>query len=418
MIRLIYILLLILITPILVPSLLKKKQGKPAYGSRKKELFGFGGKANNPIDIWLHAVSVGEVIAATPLIKELKHRYPEKNILVTTTTTTGAEQVAKLGDLVEHRYCPLDFPFAVKSFLKQVQPKQLLIMETELWPNLLYYCGRQGISVTVLNARLSERSAKRYAKFQWIFNLLSSNISQLLCQYESDAIHFKQLGIASEKITVTGSIKFDIKVADDVPDQARQLREQLGTTRPVWIAASTHKGEDEIVLKAHQQILTSTPNALLILVPRHPERFNTVFELCQQSGFYVVKRSSGQAVNDAQVYLADTMGEMMILLGASDLCFMGGSLLGDKVGGHNLLEPAALGVPMLNGISYYNFSVITEQLLEANAVILCEDAMQIAQQVDRLFTDKQQASQMGQAGLYVVEHNRGALDKTIQALNL
>ncbi|WP_039990635.1 lipid IV(A) 3-deoxy-D-manno-octulosonic acid transferase, partial [Vibrio azureus] len=370
LIRGLYTLLLAIASPLLLFGLYKSKPNKPKFGQRWKEHFGITPKleATEP-PIWIHAVSVGESIAAIPLIKALKKKNPTQPILVTTTTSTGAEQIAKLGDLVEHRYMPIDFSFAVKGFLKAIHPKQMLIIETELWPNTLNVVHNAGIPIIVVNARLSEKSCKNYAKVQPLFNLLAPCLDKVLCQTESDAERFERLGVEKNKLFVTGSIKFDIQISDTVREQGKALRNELGRDRPVWIAASTHKGEDEQVLEAHKQVLESHPDALLILVPRHPERFDNVFELCQKLDFETARRTSQEAVTTStQVYLGDTMGEMLTLIGAADVCFMGGSLIGDKVGGHNVLEPAALGVPVITGPSYYNFELIVSTLLKKEII--------------------------------------------------
>nr|WP_319553538.1 lipid IV(A) 3-deoxy-D-manno-octulosonic acid transferase [uncultured Vibrio sp.] len=383
LIRLIYTLLLALVSPILLFGLYKSKPNKPKFGLRWKEHFGITPKLNtDQRPIWIHAVSVGESIAAAPLIKALKKQNPGQTILVTTTTSTGAEQVAKLGDLVEHRYMPIDFSFAVKGFLKATNPKQMLIIETELWPNTLNTVHKAGIPITVVNARLSEKSCRNYAKVQPLFNLLHPKLTQVLCQTESDAERFSRLGVDSNKLSVTGSIKFDIQISDDVKAKGKELRSALGEHRPVWIAASTHKGEDEQVLEAHKQVLKSNPKALLILVPRHPERFDSVFELCQQHSFETIRRTSQSEVAEStQVYLGDTMGEMLILIGAADVCFMGGSLIGDKVGGHNVLEPAALGVPVITGPSYFNFTEIVEDLYSQHALTIIANEYELSKKV-------------------------------------
>ncbi|AEX20687.1 lipid IV(A) 3-deoxy-D-manno-octulosonic acid transferase [Vibrio sp. EJY3] len=387
LIRLIYTLLLALASPILLFGLYKSKPNKPKFGPRWKEHFGVTPKLNtDQRPIWIHAVSVGESIAAAPLIKALKKQNPEQAILVTTTTSTGAEQVAKLGDLVEHRYMPIDFSFAVKGFLKAVNPKQMLIIETELWPNTLNTVHKAGIPITVVNARLSEKSCRNYAKVQPLFNLLHPKLTQVLCQTESDSERFSRLGVDSNKLSVTGSIKFDIQISDDVKTKGKELRSVLGEHRPVWIAASTHKGEDEQVLNAHKKLLESYPEALLILVPRHPERFDSVFELCQKHSLETIRRTSQSDVAEStQVYLGDTMGEMLILIGAADVCFMGGSLIGDKVGGHNVLEPAALGVPVITGPSYFNFTEIVASLSQTESLSIIEDSSQLAESITDIF---------------------------------
>ncbi|EGQ9442858.1 lipid IV(A) 3-deoxy-D-manno-octulosonic acid transferase [Vibrio parahaemolyticus] len=419
LVRIVYTLLLALASPLLLFGLYKSKPNKPKFGSRWKEHFGITPKLkSNDKPIWIHAVSVGESIAATPLIKALKEQNPEQSILVTTTTSTGAEQIAKLGDLVEHRYMPIDFGFAIKGFLKAVQPKQMLIIETELWPNTLHNVHKAGIPITVVNARLSEKSCHNYAKIQLLFNQLHPCLTQVLCQTASDAEHFERLGVEKKKLSVTGSIKFDIQISERVKQQGQQLRARLGNDRPIWIAASTHKGEDELVLDAHRQVLKSHPNALLVLVPRHPERFDDVFTLCQHQGFKTVRRTSTHAVEtNTQVYLGDTMGEMLVLIGAADICFMGGSLIGDKVGGHNVLEPTALGLPIINGPSYFNFKEIVETLVSTEALVLLHDSHHLGTTILNLLNSPQQCEQMGSHSNEFMKHNQGALSLTVSLLN-
>lgn len=417
LIRLIYTLLLALLSPVLLFGLYKKKPNKPQFGDRWKEHFGFTPTLKTSEQpLWIHAVSVGEAIAATPLIKALKQQSPEQPILVTTTTSTGAEQIAKLGDLVEHRYMPIDFPFAVNGFLKTVNPSKLLIIETELWPNTLHSVGKSNIPIYVVNARLSEKSCLGYAKIQPVFTELSKHLTKVLCQTQADADRFARLGINKERLCVTGSIKFDIQISDEIKQQGQELRQLLGNERPIWIAASTHKGEDEQVFAAHQELLKTIPDALLILVPRHPERFNDVFELSSHSGFNSVRRTSNEMVTaETQVYLGDTMGEMLVLIGAADVCFMGGSLLGDKVGGHNVLEPAALGVPVIIGPSYYNFKEIVDTLRGEQGIVICEPS-NTSDNVNTILVNSNLRNNLLQASLCVVKENQGSLTNTIKSI--
>lgn len=417
LIRFFYTLILALVAPLLLFGLYKSKPNKPKFGKRWKEHFGITPKlTSNQRPIWIHAVSVGESIAATPLIKEIKKQNPEQSIIVTTTTSTGAEQIEKLGSLVEHRYMPIDFSFAVKGFLKAIQPKKMLIIETELWPNTLHQVSKFGVPITVVNARLSEKSRSNYAKFQPIFNIVEPCLTNILCQSQSDADHFESLGVAKSKLAITGSIKFDIQIADTVKEKAKALRSELGEHRPIWIAASTHEGEDQIILEAHQQIIEEQPDALLILVPRHPERFDSVYKLCVQKGFTTTRRThSSNPVPNTQVYLGDTMGEMLVLIGASDTCFMAGSLLGQKVGGHNMLEPAALGIAVVNGPSYYNFKEITEELLRHKAIRVCKPN-QIADTIQLLLKNSSTRHQQAQQALMVAENNQGSLVRTLKGI--
>jgi len=419
LIRILYTLLLTIASPFLLFGLYKSKPNKPKFGQRWKEHFGITPKlTSDEKPIWIHAVSVGESIAATPFIKALKEQNPEQPILVTTTTSTGAEQIAKLGDLVEHRYMPIDFAFAVKRFLKTTQPKQMLIIETELWPNTLNEVHKAGIPISVINARLSEKSCSNYAKVQPFFNLMLPCLTQVLCQTESDANHFERLGVDKDKLKVTGSIKFDIQISDDVKEKSKILRQELGQNRPVWIAASTHKGEDEQVLAAHKRVLESRPDALLILVPRHPERFDDMYDLCQQQGFETVRRTTQENVaNSTQVYLGDTMGEMLLLLGAADICFMGGSLVGDKVGGHNVLEPAALGVPTIIGPSFFNFEDIVVTMKKKGIIDIAKNSQEIALHTALYMSNKNQRNEISSKLRAFTSRRCGALNSTIQKLN-
>ncbi|EHZ2745641.1 lipid IV(A) 3-deoxy-D-manno-octulosonic acid transferase [Vibrio vulnificus] len=417
LVRWLYTLLLALAAPLLLFGLYRSKPNKPKFGKRWKEHFGITPTLdgqNQPL--WIHAVSVGESLAAVPLIKAIKEKTPDQVIVVTTTTSTGAEQIAKLGNLVEHRYMPLDFAFAVRGFLKAINPAKMLIIETELWPNTLATVHKANIPIIVVNARLSEKSQQNYAKVQPLFNLIHPCLGKVLCQSQADADRFAKLGIPTNKLSVTGSIKFDIHISDEIKHQGAELRTLLGQQRPVWIAASTHRGEDEQVLDAHRQVLETHPNALLILVPRHPERFDSVFELCQTQGFETVRRTQANIIADStQVYLGDTMGEMLVLLGAADVCFMGGSLIGDKVGGHNVLEPAALGVPVIIGPSYYNFKEITEELLAENCISV-NTADTLPTSLGELFDDPDHREKLITNASKVVKRNQGSLQHTMNSV--
>lgn len=419
LIRYIYTALLAVASPFLMWGLYRHRTGKPSVGKRWKEHFGITPKldcSHGPI--WIHAVSVGETLAVTPLIKRLKAQYPHLRIVITTTTATGAEQAEKLAEIAEHRYMPFDFPFAVRGFINAIKPSQLLIMETELWPNTLHTVAKANIPITVINARLSERSCQRYAKVQPIFDMLAKNLTQVLCQYPDDAERFVRLGIPANKVSVTGSIKFDIEISPQIKAQGQQLRKQLGIERPVWIAASTHQGEDEQVLAAHQKLLKSHPNALLILVPRHPERFNDVFNLSKQM-FHTVRRTEQndrQLDTKIQVYLGDTMGEMLPLMEAADICFMGGSLLGDKVGGHNMLEPAALGKPVLTGPSYYNFSEVVNSMRKNKAITIVKSNHDIAPCVTKIMNKDEIYYQQKSHIEKYINNNKGAVNKILSII--
>ena len=409
--RLAYNLLIHLGFPLALLALYKPKRGKPGFGDRWAEHLGRVPPTGQASPLWIHAVSVGETLAITPLIRALKAERPDLPILLTTTTRTGADQAAKLGSLVQHRYAPLDYPWAVAAFLESVRPRALWVMETELWPNWLAACGAQHLPVSIINARLSERSCRRYARFQGAFDTLSRPLTHLYCQHRDDAERFARLGILAERLTVTGSIKFDMQFGNDVVEGGHALRAAIGP-RPVWIAASTHQGEDEQVLAAHRQVLTTHPDALLILVPRHPQRFDQVAALCDSEGLPCVRRARGELPRaSTSIYLGDTMGELPLMLGAADVAFVGGSLVG--IGGHNLLEPAALGKPCLTGPAYFNFSDITRQLLEQGGAEVVRDAQALGEAVSGLLSDGVRRLAMGDQARAVVLRNQGALARTL-----
>jgi 3-deoxy-D-manno-octulosonic-acid transferase len=372
-----------------------------------------------PGGIWVHAVSVGESIAAAPMIRALLERYPNLPITVTCMTPTGSERILALfanEPRIQHCYLPYDLPCAARRFLDRVQPKLAVIMETELWPNHIHQCAKRGIPVALANARLSERSAKGYGRFRELTRPMLAEMSLFAVQTEAEAKRFLELGARSETVEVTGSIKFDLTIDPQLFRRAVELRGQWqAQERPVWIAASTHDGEDEVVLAAHRQLLTSHPDALLILVPRHPERFNSVYGLCQQQGFATVRRSSGDAVSaNISVLLGDTMGELLFLYALADSAFVGGSLVPN--GGHNLLEPAALAKPVLSGPHLFNFLEIAAQLRSAGALQEVEDAEGLAVAVQRLFELPRDAQRMAEAGLKVMRANQGALQRLLDGL--
>ncbi|PAA21693.1 MULTISPECIES: lipid IV(A) 3-deoxy-D-manno-octulosonic acid transferase [Pseudomonas] len=417
--RTLYTLLFHLGLPLVAIRLWLRARKAPAYARRIGERFALNLPTLQPGGIWVHAVSVGESIAAAPMIRELLKRYPQLPITVTCMTPTGSERIQALfanEPRIQHCYLPYDLPWAAARFLNRVQPKLAVIMETELWPNHIHQCAKRGIPVALANARLSARSAKGYGRFARLTRPMLEEMSLIAVQTETEAERFRQLGARPECVEVTGSIKFDLTIDPQLLVDARELREQWqALVRPVWIAASTHEGEDEIVLAAHRQLLGHYPNALLMLVPRHPERFNQVFELCQREGFATVRRSSGEPVTaSTQVMLGDTMGELLFLYALADTAFVGGSLVPN--GGHNLLEPAALAKPVLSGPHLFNFLEISAMLRDAGALEEVDDAQGLALAVQRLFELPQDARRMGQAGLKVMQRNQGALQRLLDGL--
>ncbi|AXI59430.1 3-deoxy-D-manno-octulosonic acid transferase [Pseudomonas kribbensis] len=417
--RTLYTALFYLGLPLVAIRLWLRSRKAPAYAKRIGERFSYGMPTLQPGGIWVHAVSVGESIAAAPMIRALLQRYPTLPITVTCMTPTGSERIHALFDnepRIQHCYLPYDLPCAAARFLDRVQPKLAVIMETELWPNHIHQCAKRGIPVALANGRLSERSAKGYGRFSKLTAPMLAEMSLFAVQTEAEAQRFRDLGARPETVEVTGSIKFDLTIDPQLLQRAAELRGQWqAQERPVWIAASTHEGEDEVVLNAHRRLLANHPDALLILVPRHPERFNSVFELCQREGFATVRRSTGANVDAAtSVLLGDTMGELLFLYALADSAFVGGSLVPN--GGHNLLEPAALAKPVISGPHLFNFLDIAAQLRSAGALAEVDDAEGLATEVQRLFELPRDAQRMAEAGLGVMRRNQGALQRLLDGL--
>ncbi|CAE6891595.1 lipid IV(A) 3-deoxy-D-manno-octulosonic acid transferase [Ectopseudomonas khazarica] len=415
--RHLYTLLLHLALPLIALRLALRARKAPAYARRIKERFSFALPPLKPGGMWVHAVSVGESIAAAPMIRALQARYPELPITVTCMTPTGSERIQALfGDSVQHCYLPYDLPWAAARFLDRARPRLAVVMETELWPNHIHQCARRGIPVALANARLSERSARGYARFGKLTAPMLAELSLIAVQTQAEAQRFLDLGARPDCVEVTGSIKFDLKIDAELLQRAAELRRQWqAEQRPVWIAASTHAGEDEIVLAAHRQLLETRPNALLILVPRHPERFSSVHELCLSDGLTTRRRSSGEVLQAGdQVLLGDTMGELLFLYALADIAFVGGSLVAN--GGHNLLEPAALGKPVLSGPHLFNFLEIAAQLRAAGALSEVANAAQLAERTATLLDTPAEAQRMSAAGLAVLKANQGALERLLDGL--
>ena len=416
--RSVYTLCFYLLIPLILLRLLWRSIAAPAYAQRWAERFGFFPelKTDKKV-IWLHTVSVGEFLAALPLIRRLQ-ADERVQLVITTTTPTGSERVrATLGESVFHVYAPYDVPDAIARFFTRVQPSLYLVMETELWPNTLAACAKRKIPALLINGRLSEKSARGYARFSSLMQPMLANLTSALIQNKIDAQRFVDLGLSPANAQVTGNIKFDLSLTNELREQAIGLKNQLSNQgqRLVWIAASTHQGEDEIILDAFAQLRQTTnayaQSTLLVLVPRHPERFERVGQLCEARGFKTLRRSRGEITTDMDVLLGDTMGELMLLFGASDIAFVGGSLVPN--GGHNFIEPAAWGLPLLSGEHLFNFAEVSRLLQDAGALISAKNADELAQQLLILVADEQQRSERGDKALQVAVENRGALDKTL-----
>jgi 3-deoxy-D-manno-octulosonic-acid transferase len=384
----------------------------PSYRGSLGQRFGLGPAIEGQV-IWVHAVSVGEVQAAQPLITQLLTRHPGYRLLLTTVTPTGAARARHLfGDQVLLRYVPIDLPGAVRRFFDRVQPKLAVILETELWPNLYGECGRRAVPLVLASARVSPRSVGKYRRVMSLFRKTLSHGIVIAAQSESDAERFRSIGAAPERTHVTGNIKFDFRPPERIEVQGRRWREQILPGRPVWVAGSTHEGEEAVVLDAHHRVLERFPDALLILVPRHPQRFDTVRELLAKRHETAALRSAGDIVTPrTRVLLVDTMGELMMFYAAADVAFVAGSLA--TVGGHNLHEPASVGLPVLTGPNNFNGEEIVGLLVDAGAARVVSDSQQLARAVAGLLGDPELRKVMGAAGRAVLDANRGALDRLL-----
>jgi 3-deoxy-D-manno-octulosonic-acid transferase len=384
----------------------------PSYRKGLAQRFGFGERLRGP-HIWIHAVSVGEVQAAQQLVAQMRKRHPQYQLLITTVTPTGAARAQLLfGDGVHQRYVPLDLPGSVRRFFDRVQPRLAMILETELWPNLYAECGRRGVPLVLASARVSPRSIGKYRRLVSLFRQTLSHGIVIAAQSETDAERFRSIGAVPERTHVTGNIKFDFQPPPGIEEQGRRWREQNAPGRPVWVAGSTHEGEEAIVLDAHRLVLQQFPDALLVLVPRHPQRFESVRELLARRHDRAVWRSSRKPVTpDATVLLGDSMGELMMFYAAADVAFVAGSLV--PIGGHNLLEPASLGRPVLTGPHTFNGEEIARLLMEAGAAIVVNDTAELARAVSGLLGDGARRDVMGAAGRAALDANRGALDRLL-----
>jgi 3-deoxy-D-manno-octulosonic-acid transferase len=383
-----------------------------SYRDRLGERFGLG-PAIPGETIWIHAVSVGEVQAAQPLISQLNKRHPRYGILLTTVTPTGAARARLLfGDRVHLRYVPLDLPGSVKRFFDRVQPKLAMILETELWPNLYRECGLRGVPLVLASARISPRSVGKYRRLVSLFRKTLSHGIVIAAQSAPDARRFESIGATTGRTHVTGNIKFDFQPPEGIEAAGRRWREDHAPGRPIWVAGSTHEGEEAIALDAHRQVLERFPETLLVLVPRHPQRFEGVRDLLVKRHERAAWRSSGAPISPStRVLLGDTMGELMTFYAAADVAFVAGSLV--PIGGHNLLEPASVGRPVLTGPNNFNGEEIAQLLVDAGAAIIVRDAGELAHAIKGLLDDANLRSVMGAAGRAVLDANRGALDRLL-----
>jgi len=432
--RLFYTSLYYLLTPLLFLRLLLKHRKSSHYKDERQALrllerLAFFSKpqfsgTESKTPIWIHTVSVGEFLATLPLIKQLMQEAPQYPFVITCTTTTGSAQIVKTfareiqQGRVFHVYLPYDLPGSMKRFLQKIRPGLGLVMETEIWPNLLAAAQYSDIPVWLLNARMSARSAKGYARFKTLTKSTLQKFSGIAAQDALDASRLKELGANEETLHITGSIKFDLKIAAQDIDAGKKFREQLHwQDKTVLIAASTHKGEDEILLELYQQLKSEHPNLVMIVVPRHPERFQSVYQLLSsENKSNVLKRSqmNDELQESTDILLGDSMGEMIRYFSCADIVFMGGTMV--PTGGHNILEPAALGLPIVYGPHIFNFYAINELFLQYQASQQVVDIDSLKQALNDLLTDKKNAAEMGERAKHLMEQNSGALDKMIDLL--
>ncbi|KDC49836.1 lipid IV(A) 3-deoxy-D-manno-octulosonic acid transferase [Pseudoalteromonas fuliginea] len=420
MARIFYSFALIIISPLIVFYLYilrgKKNQG---YRAHFKERFGFVSKSLFTVKtkpLVFHCASVGEVLAATPLIKALQKAHPNLNILITCNTPTGREQIlSQFKNTVACSYLPIDFPFATARFLKRIKPQALCILETELWPNLMAISHKKNIPVLVINARLSEKSQQGYQKVAKLTHIIMRSITVLASHNKTDAKRFIELGLETSKSHVTGSIKFDITPSEEQLAKVLNLKQLYSNNeRFAWVAGSTHPVEHELVLSAHQELLKKQPNALLIIAPRHPEQFDKVAELLTQSPLSFSRRSQNN-YNNEQVLLADTLGELQYLYGAANVSFIGGSLI--RRGGHNPLESAAFSVGVITGPHTYNFDHVYPELIKLKGAVVVDSNDELAKQLITFSQNTKACQTLGIKAAQCVTKNQGAIQKTLNIIN-
>ena len=408
-----YSLVMYALTPLTFFHLVSRGFNQREYFKRWSERFAMYRAPAKPHCLWLHAVSVGEVNAITPLLQSLRERFPDTPLLITTTTPTGSARVKALfGEQVQHVYLPYDTPGAVNYFLNYFQPKIAIIMETEIWPNLFSEIAKRHIPLLIVNARLSERSMRGYRVIACLMRIAMKSVTQVAAQSLADLQRYQKLGIKPNQGQVTGNLKFDVALPVQLSEQAKQWRAVWGN-RPVWIAASTHPEEEAIVIAAHKKIREQNPNALLLWAPRHPERFDSVMQQVNEQHWRATNRVVHRQPNiDSAVLIINTLGELLAFYACADVAFVGGSF--QAIGGHNLLEPASLAVPSVVGPHTFNFVDITRLLVEAGAVQQLENPGQLPDAILRFLDDKKLAKQCGEAGRKRIERERGALDRTLK----
>ncbi len=398
---------------------------EPSYQKRLPERFGYLPFPRSSGGIWIHTVSAGETISAAPLIRKLTREHPDASILVTTMTPAGSVQVSRmLGERVHHCYAPYDYPWMVTRFLDQLNPALLILVETELWPNWVRCCHERNIPVLLVNARLSERSARGYHRLGSLSRNMMQRLSWVGCQSPAHAERFRRLGVAEDRLLVCGNLKFDLDLPGDLVRRARELKTRWrrpqdtssrSVQRPIWVAASTHPGEDEPVLKAHEILLKSHPDLLLLLVPRHPERARGLLKLARQKGLSANLISSRRPEN-LQVAIADNMGQLLLYYQVSDVAFIGGSLV--PAGGHNMIEAAACGLPLLMGPSDYNFEQAAQLFQREGCLGRVSDAESLADAVQTWLSNPELGLDLGERARALVAESTGATARLMQQIEV
>ncbi|HLP97523.1 MAG TPA: lipid IV(A) 3-deoxy-D-manno-octulosonic acid transferase [Sideroxyarcus sp.] len=412
--RTFYTLFLWLLLPYVFFHLLWRARKQPEYLQHIGERFGrYDIGCDKPV-IWLHTVSVGETRATATLVQRLRERYPDHQILLTHTTPTGRAAGEQLfGADVLRVYLPYDYPFAVQRFLQHFRPRIGVLLETEIWFNLIDACHNRRIPLLLLNGRLSEKSAKRYARFPKLTRAGLHGLHLIAAQTEDDAMRLAAL--ANRAVPVMGNLKYDIEPPAAMLQLGRQLRSQFGEQRPLLLAASTREGEEVLLLDALDH--AAVENLLIVIVPRHPQRFDEVAALIASRGLRMQRRSANEAIAaDTRIVLGDSMGEMFAYYAACDVAFIGGSLL--PLGGQNLIEACAVGKPVLIGPHTYNFAQATELAVASGAAIQVSQADDLVHQLNLLFHDAERLTTMGQAGQRFVSANRGATDSAVMHIGL
>ena len=412
--RFVYTATMYLLIPVILYRLAVRGLRYPEYFQRWQERFGFFDDPKIHDSIWVHAVSMGEVNAAMPLIDALMERYPDAPFVITTVTPTGSERVRRVyRERVFNVYLPYDLPASIRRFLDRVRPRLAVVMETEIWPNLFFECQARNIPLIVANARLSEKSFRGYGPVRPLAESALSITRYVAAQSAVDAGRLRDLGAEPERLGIFGNLKYDMTVPAELQAQAHGMRAGWGARRPVWIAASTHEGEEEAVLQAHEAVLKRFSDALLILVPRHPERFRPVIQESREAGFATRTRSeNGTAASDTQCFVVDTLGELLRFYATADVAFVGGSLV--PIGGHNILEPAALSVPVVVGPQTFNFVEITASLIDAGAALRIADAGELGATVIELLTDAPKRKRLGTAARAAFEREQGGVLRTLE----